>query len=112
MLGKRDRRKVLRPLREAIVREVTEHADDQSFPVKPQKIVWNLRQTLAPEDIVISDVGAHKMWVGRMYQAERPNTCIISNGFASMGIAVPGRSLRSSLTQTARLSQSRAMPVS
>ena len=80
----------LRPLREAIVREMTEHADDQSFPVKPQKIVWDLRQTLAPEDIVISDVGAHKMWVGRMYQAERPNTCIISNGFASMGIAVPG----------------------
>ena len=80
----------LRPLREAIVREMTEYADDQSFPIKPQKIVWDLRQTLAPEDIVISDVGAHKMWVGRMYQAERPNTCIISNGFASMGIAVPG----------------------
>jgi len=30
------------------------------------------------------------MWMARMYQAERPNTCIISNGFASMGIAVPG----------------------
>jgi len=44
----------------------------------------------APEDIVISDVGAHKMWMARMYQAERPNTCIISNGFASMGIALPG----------------------
>jgi acetolactate synthase-1/2/3 large subunit len=80
----------LRPLRQAIVREMTEHAEDQNFPVKPQKIVWDLRQALAPEDIVISDVGAHKMWVGRMYQAERPNTCIISNGFASMGIAVPG----------------------
>ncbi|MEE8263516.1 MAG: thiamine pyrophosphate-dependent enzyme, partial [Gammaproteobacteria bacterium] len=42
------------------------------------------------EDIVISDVGAHKMWMARMYQAEQPNTCIISNGFASMGIALPG----------------------
>jgi len=39
---------------------------------------------------VISDVGAHKMWIGRMYQAESPNTCIISNGFAAMGIALPG----------------------
>ena len=38
----------------------------------------------------LSDVGAHKMWIARMYQAERPNTCIISNGFASMGIALPG----------------------
>jgi acetolactate synthase-1/2/3 large subunit len=30
------------------------------------------------------------MWMARMYQAEQPNTCIISNGFASMGIGVPG----------------------
>jgi len=80
----------LRPLRQAIVRELTAYADDQSFPVKPQKIVSDLRHALGPEDIAISDVGAHKMWMGRMYPAERPNTCIISNGFASMGIAVPG----------------------
>jgi acetolactate synthase-1/2/3 large subunit len=39
---------------------------------------------------MISDVGAHKMWVARMYRAECPNTCIISNGFAAMGIALPG----------------------
>jgi len=66
------------------------YADDQAFPIKPQKIVSDLRRVLGPDDIAISDVGAHKMWMARMYQAERPNTCIISNGFASMGIAVPG----------------------
>ena len=77
-------------LRQAIVEETSRMAEDQGFPVKPQKILWDLRQALPPEGIVISDVGAHKMWVARMYQAERPNTCIISNGFASMGIAVPG----------------------
>jgi acetolactate synthase-1/2/3 large subunit len=83
-------RSPLAPLRQAIVAEMREHAQDEGFPVRPQKIVWDLRQALAPEDIVISDVGAHKMWMARMYQAERPNTCIISNGFAAMGIAVPG----------------------
>ncbi|MFQ5983810.1 MAG: acetolactate synthase large subunit [Woeseiaceae bacterium] len=77
-------------LRQTIVDLLDEHADDMAFPVKPQKIVWDLRRALDPEDIVISDVGAHKMWMARMYQAERPNTCIISNGFASMGIGVPG----------------------
>jgi acetolactate synthase-1/2/3 large subunit len=30
------------------------------------------------------------MWMSRMYRAERPNTCIISNGFAAMGIGLPG----------------------
>ncbi|MGR8946780.1 MAG: thiamine pyrophosphate-dependent enzyme, partial [Gammaproteobacteria bacterium] len=73
-----------------IVNDRSEHAEDQGFPIKPQKIAWDLRQVLAAEDIVISDVGAHKMWLARMYSAEAPNTCIISNGFASMGIAVPG----------------------
>ncbi len=77
-------------LRQTIINEVSEHANDTGFPVKPQKIMWDLRQVLDPRDIVISDVGAHKMWMARMYQAEHPNTCIISNGFASMGIAVPG----------------------
>jgi len=77
-------------LRETIVEELNEHANDTSFPIKPQKIISDLRAVLNPEDVVISDVGAHKMWMARMYQAERPNTCIISNGFASMGIGVPG----------------------
>jgi acetolactate synthase-1/2/3 large subunit len=77
-------------LRQTIVDEMAAHADDTGFPIKPQKILWDLRQALNPEDVVISDVGAHKMWVARMYQEERSNTCIISNGFASMGIAVPG----------------------
>jgi len=77
-------------LRESIVEEFRAHKDDTCMPMKPQKIIWDLRQVLAPEDIVVSDVGAHKMWLARMYQAERPNTCIISNGFASMGIGVPG----------------------
>ena len=80
----------LKPVRKAIIEDRAAYADDQGFPVKPQKIVWDLREALAPEDIAISDVGAHKMWMSRMYRAERPNTCIISNGFCSMGLAVPG----------------------
>ncbi len=77
-------------LRSVILEDMAEYAEDQQFPVKPQKIIWDLRQVLRPEDIVISDVGAHKMWMARMYQAEQPNTCIVSNGFASMGISLPG----------------------
>ncbi len=77
-------------LRQAIVEELSEHAEDSSFPLKPQKIICDLRHVLRNQDIVISDVGAHKLWVARLYPTERPNTCIISNGFASMGIGVPG----------------------
>ncbi len=80
----------LHKLHDVIQSEIGEFQDDTAFPLKPQKIIWDLRAALDPQDIVISDVGAHKMWMARMYQAEAPNTCIISNGFASMGIALPG----------------------
>jgi acetolactate synthase-1/2/3 large subunit len=80
----------LRPLREALIREMKACSTDTGFPVKPQKIIWDLRTAMALEDIVICDVGAHKMWMARMFRCELPNTCIISNGFASMGIALPG----------------------
>jgi acetolactate synthase-1/2/3 large subunit len=79
-----------REIRKLIQADRAEYSKDREFPVKPQKIVWDVRECLGPDDIAISDVGAHKMWMSRMYRAERPNTCIISNGFAAMGIAVPG----------------------
>ncbi len=80
----------LRPLRDALIKDMNEHAASSVFPVQPQKLIWDLRTAMALKDIAICDVGAHKMWMARMFRCEHPNTCIISNGFASMGIAVPG----------------------
>lgn len=80
----------LRTLRDALINDMNACSNDLSFPVKPQKIIWDLRTAMELEDIVICDVGAHKMWMARMFRCEYPNTCIISNGFAAMGIAVPG----------------------
>jgi len=65
-------------------------ADAADFPLKPQRVIADLRRAMAAEDVLVSDVGAHKLWIARLFEAERPNTCIISNGFAAMGIAVPG----------------------
>lgn len=80
----------LRPLREALIEDMNLHKEDMDYPLKPQKIIWDLRTAMGMEDVVICDVGAHKLWMARMFRCEHPNTCIISNGFASMGIAVPG----------------------
>lgn len=77
-------------LREHILEDFAMEKDDRSFPVKPQKALWDAREALGPSDIVLSDVGAHKMWVARYYQCDEPNTCLISNGFCTMGFALPG----------------------
>lgn len=66
------------------------YANDDAFPMKPQKILNDVRKVMKEDDIVISDVGAHKMWIARHYNCYKPNTCIISNGFATMGIGLPG----------------------
>ena len=65
-------------------------AGDGAFPLWSRRVVADLRDALDDEDIVICDVGAHKIWLSRLYPAYAPNTVIVANGFAPMGIAVPG----------------------
>ncbi|HEX9045081.1 MAG TPA: thiamine pyrophosphate-dependent enzyme, partial [Candidatus Limnocylindrales bacterium] len=77
-------------LRTELLAELDRAATDDSFPITPQRAIVELRAALEPHDIVVSDVGAHKIWVARLYQAYEPRTVIISNGFASMGISLPG----------------------
>ncbi|MBI2777057.1 MAG: acetolactate synthase large subunit [Chloroflexi bacterium] len=77
-------------LRTALLEDLRACEADQGFPIKPQRALLELRRALGPHDIVVSDVGAHKVWVARLYQAYEPNTVIISNGFAAMGISLPG----------------------
>lgn len=82
--------KIYTALRETILKELTEFKNDSSFPIKPQKAASDLRAALGPDDILISDVGAHKLWIARMFPTHKPNTVLISNGYAAMGIALPG----------------------
>ena len=77
-------------LRTDLLAELGANEADQGYPIKPQRAIADLRRALGPSDIVVSDVGAHKVWVARLYQAYEPNTVIISNGFAAMGISLPG----------------------
>lgn len=77
-------------LRREMEEEQRAMADDDACPMKPARILADVRRVMGREDILVSDVGAHKMWIARHYNCYEPNTCLISNGFASMGFAVPG----------------------
>ncbi|MEQ9450038.1 MAG: acetolactate synthase large subunit, partial [Pseudomonadales bacterium] len=77
--------------RAAMAKDLAEYADDdQQGAIRPQKALWDCRQVMGPDDILLSDVGAHKMWIARHYHCHEPNTCLIPNGFCSMGFALPG----------------------
>ena len=63
--------------------------DDDDTPIKPQRVLRDLRELMSADDILVSDVGAHKLWVARFWEAHEPSTVLISNGFAAMGFALP-----------------------
>lgn len=79
-----------RNIKETITKEMLIQTTSDVYPMAPQRIITDIRSVLESEDLLLSDVGAHKLWIGRQYEALLPNTCIISNGLASMGIALPG----------------------
>jgi acetolactate synthase-1/2/3 large subunit len=63
--------------------------DDDAFPMQPPRVLWEIRKALGRHDMLISDVGMHKLWIARMFPAHEPNTVLIANGLAGMGIALP-----------------------
>ncbi len=77
-------------IKQQIVDRIERHKNDDSFPIQPEKLVYDVRASLTDRDVVVSDVGAHKMWIAKTYNTFEPNTCLIPNGFCSMGFSVPG----------------------
>ncbi|MDP9297701.1 MAG: acetolactate synthase large subunit [Actinomycetota bacterium] len=78
------------PVRDLVREEVERGAGDDAFPLKPQRIVAEIRAAMGRDDIVLCDTGAAKMWMARLYPTYTPNTCLISNGLATMGFSLPG----------------------
>ncbi|GJM09993.1 MAG: acetolactate synthase [Lysobacteraceae bacterium] len=71
--------------------DFAEYANDETEGcIRPQKVLWDVREVMGRHDVLLSDVGAHKMWIARHYHCHEPNTCLIPNGFCSMGFALPG----------------------
>lgn len=77
-------------IRALLAAELARGAADDSFPLKPQRVVSDTRAALGRSDIVLADTGAVKMWMARLYPAYEPNTCLTSNGLSAMSFALPG----------------------
>ena len=77
-------------IRAVLQEEREKGARDASFPVKPQRLVADIRAALGDSDIVLADTGAVKMWMARLYPAYQPNTCLVSNGLSTMAFTLPG----------------------
>ena len=78
------------PVKRLVHEELERGAADDSFPLAPARIVADIREAMGREDITLCDTGAVKMWMARLYPTYAPNTCVVSNGLATMAFSLPG----------------------
>lgn len=64
-------------------------ADDDRFPMYPQRLVADLRKIMPADGIVTLDNGVYKIWFARNYKAHMPNTVLLDNALATMGAGLP-----------------------
>ncbi|MVT64903.1 acetolactate synthase large subunit [Bradyrhizobium pachyrhizi] len=78
-----------KPVRERILSDIASY-DLRGLPFTIPGALNLIRKVLPDDGLLISDVGSHKVWIARNFPTYCPNGCLISNGLAAMGIALPG----------------------
>ena len=61
-----------------------------AVPIRPERVVADLRRVVPGDGIVLVDVGAHHNWMVAEYEAWAPRTLVQTWGYASMGFGVAG----------------------
>jgi acetolactate synthase I/II/III large subunit len=93
----------LLPMRDGILSRVTAGADDDRFPLTPQRIVADVRQVMPEDGIVALDNGMYKIWFARNYRTPRSNTLLLDNALATMGAGLPSAMMASILNPGRRV---------
>ncbi len=72
-----------------ITKQIKEKSTDNSYPVKPQRIVADIREVMPKDGILSLDNGMYKIWISRNYPAYEQNTVLLDNALATMGAGLP-----------------------
>jgi acetolactate synthase-1/2/3 large subunit len=55
----------------------------------PMRFVYDLRQNIDDNVIVVSDIGTHHMWLARYFFSYNPHHLLFSNGQQTLGVGLP-----------------------
>ncbi len=64
-------------------------SEDSSFPMRPRRIVSDIRKALGKEDFLCLDNGIYKLWFSRHYPTYHYGTYLLDNTLATMGAGLP-----------------------
>jgi acetolactate synthase-1/2/3 large subunit len=84
-------------LRSQILARIHDRADEERFPVTPQRIVRDVRKVMPEDGIVCLDNGMYKIWFARNYRTHVANTLLLDNALATMGAGLPSAMMASML---------------
>ncbi|BAP13575.1 MAG: acetolactate synthase [Alcanivorax borkumensis] len=76
-------------IRDALQKHIHEGIQDDSFPIRPQRLVDEIRKIMPEDGILTLDNGMYKIWFARNYPATKPNTVLLDNALATMGAGLP-----------------------
>lgn len=76
-------------LRERILGRINDRADEDRFPVTPQRLVHDVRKVMPEDGVVCLDNGMYKIWFARNYRTHAANTLLLDNALATMGAGLP-----------------------
>ncbi len=76
-------------VREQLQKHIRRGEKDVGFPMKPQRLVWDVRRVMPDDGIIALDNGIYKIWFARNYPATQPNTVLLDNALATMGAGLP-----------------------
>ena len=76
-------------LREAILARLADRAEEDRFPLTPQRLVHDVRSVMPHDGIVTLDNGMYKIWFARNYRTRVANTLLLDNALATMGAGLP-----------------------
>src|SRR3954469_20809680 len=76
-------------LRAGILERINDRANEDRFPVTPQRLVHDVRAVMPEDGIVCLDNGMYKIWFARNYRTRVANTLLLDNALATMGAGLP-----------------------
>ena len=75
--------------REAFVESNREHAQSNAYPMRPERILADVRAALPRDALITTDVGWNKNGVGQQFPILTPGTIYTPGGYATMGFGAP-----------------------
>ena len=76
-------------LGQKILARINDRAEENRFPVTPQRVVHDVRKVMPEDGVVCLDNGMYKIWFARNYRTHVANTLLLDNALATMGAGLP-----------------------